>query len=124
MGIADATSHLALTLIKCIHGHEEEAKLIPLLEAIAAVRDFRDRNNLAGWELHVLRQLSDSDWHTVENSNGFVLLESIWEISRSSLFGAIDSQSSSRFYREASTALREQFGLITSPHEDFDFSSW
>ena len=61
-------------------------------DRIMEIVKYLDLGRLDAWEARVLEQFTDSEWEVFEKRPDFQLLDSVWEIGRFNLYGAIDSE--------------------------------
>ncbi len=124
MRIAEATEHLAHLLYDYYDGIHSNDVAIPFLLQVARIRVFREQGNLDVWETAVLNVFSDEEWDEFEQRPDFDILESVWEVGRLNMYGAIDAHETKRFYQEASKAINNLTGQTPLAVSMFDLSEW
>ena len=124
MHIAEAAKHLANLLSD--HYEEQNSKdpAILFLAQVARIQSFRDGGNLSEWESAVLSVFDDHEWEIFENRNDFSILESIWEIGRINLYGAINEAETKKLYHVTANKILDITGQPPLSIDTFDFSVW
>jgi hypothetical protein len=124
MSISRATEHLAKHLRNHFLRVNPEDMAIRLIEEVARIGEFRDAGNLDAWENAVLKTYSDKEWDVFERRDDFEVIESVWEVGRFNMYGAIDEKGTKQFYQQAANKVKSYTGFSTFEADRFDFSKW
>lgn len=124
MSISKATEHLAKLLRDHFLNVDPKDSVIRFLDEVARMSEFRDISNLDAWERAVLNVYTDNEWDKFEQRNDFNVLESVWEVGRFNMYGAIDEKETRNFYQQAASKVKSHTGLATFEADCFDFSEW
>lgn len=120
MSISAATNHLARMLI--LHYEKKNAaSVVTFLGRVSLIGEYVERKDLASWEGNVL---SLEGIGGIEQRADFPLLELVWEVGRSNLFGQINEEETKKIYDEARTRMNQDFCLEAKSSDCFDFSKW
>ncbi len=119
MSISSATEYLAKTLLRHFGPGDPVAKV---LEKIAEMPSYVNDKDLAAWDTAVLSFVDDLG--ALEQRCDFPLIESIWEVGRSNLFGAIQERQTRELYMAAAKRLKDAHGIQAKAISEFDFTKW
>lgn len=124
MNISEATEHLTHVLWDHLLSIAPEDPAIQFLGQVGRIVAFRDLGNLDAWETAVLGVFSDAEWIQFEHRDDFGVFESVWEVGRFNMFGAIDETGTRQLYQRASKEVQALTGVATLNTDRFDFSEW
>ncbi len=124
MSISNATEHLAKLLRDHFLKINQNDTVIRFLVEVARIREFRDTGNLDEWESAVLNVYTDTEWDEFEHRGDFGVIESVWEVGRFNMYGAIDERRTKELYKQAASKVKSHTGYTTFEADCFDFSKW
>lgn len=124
MSIVRATSHLANLLRSHYESNHPEDVAIEFLRKISVISEYYEFNNLSAWEHDILGLFNDDEWNSFEDRDDFYILEAVWEVGRSNLFGSINREDSNSLYTRASGQIFSFTGDKALGLNEFDLSSW
>ena len=124
MSISNATEHL----VKLLQDHflkldPDDPANIFLIE-VGRIGEFNTAGNLDAWESSVLSVFNDTEWDEFEQRYDFGVLESVWELGRFNMYGAINKGKTREFYIQTSKKVEAVTGFVPLEAENFDFSKW
>lgn len=122
--LSEAVCHLASALLKHSYKESSDIKVRDFLTKLTDIVMYRNQANLPAWDRAVLSLFSDSEWTAFEKRSDFPLLEQVWEVGRSNLYGNIEVESTQNLYTIASNMIIEHMELEVLDVEHFDLSEW
>lgn len=124
MSISNATEHL----VKLLQDHflkvDPDDPANKFLKEVGRIGEFNTVGKLDGWESTVLSVFNDVEWEEFEQRNDFGVLESVWEVGRFNMYGAINENETRKFYIQTSLKVKDFTGLVPLEADNFDFSRW
>lgn len=121
MSISQATQHLANSLSIALKREDPQDPAVQFLDRVASIVDYLEKENLVGWEAEVL---SFPGLDELEARSDFEMIEVVWEVGRSNLFGAIEEKTTEDFYLRAKELLSDRYGIVCREASEFDFKNW